>query len=92
LETPEDHICPNNTLQINSIEELKRESLKRSEFFILLNFGIKSTKYITYNPKLNEFHINHSIDDTDETVAERDLAEYTNIPKAIEKHAFYKVI
>jgi hypothetical protein len=54
---------------IVSIEELKKEALfddrkGMAEFFIALNFGLRSSKRIAYYPKTNTFDVHNEIDDS----------------------------
>ena len=82
--------------QINSIEELKKEAVYddrkgMTEFFIMLNFGLRSSKRITYFPETNTFDIHNEIDDSfEEDLTEEQLISDTHIGIAIEKGAFFK--
>ncbi len=82
--------------QITSIEELKQEALYNeqkgySEFFILLNWGLRSSKRIAYYPEKNTFDVHNEIDDShQEELTEEQLREETHIVMAIERGAFYK--
>ncbi len=81
---------------IHSIEELKQESLYNdqkgySEFFILLNWGLRSSKRIAYYPERNTFDVHNEIDDSyQEELTEEQLREETHIVMAMEGGAFYK--
>ena len=82
--------------QINSIEELKKESVYddskgMTEFFIVLNFGLRSSKRITYFPETNTFDLHNEIDDSfEEDLPEEQLLNETHIGLAIERGAFFK--
>ena len=82
--------------KITSIEHLKRESTYddkkgMAEFFILLNFGLRSSKRITYYLDTNTFDVNNEIDDSwEEDLTEEQLINETHIGLAIENGAFFK--
>lgn len=82
--------------KINSIEELKKESEydeKKgwAEFFILLNFNLRSSKRIVYYPDTNKFDVHNEIDDSyEEDLTEEQLINETHIGVAIERGALYK--
>ena len=61
-----------------------------AEFFIKLNFGLRSTKRIEWDEPSKSFCILNEIDGTHQDLAEEELATETNIVKAIEKGAFFK--
>jgi hypothetical protein len=74
--------------KIETIEQLKEESKNAGEFFIVLNFGLRSSKRIWWNG--THFFIYNYIDNTEEKLTPEKLAEQTNIKKAMDKGAFYK--
>jgi hypothetical protein len=81
--------------QIKSIEELKHMALYNEngieEFFIALNFNLRSSKRIVYFPDTDCFDIHNEIDDSwQEDLPAVELANETLIVEAIEKGAFYK--
>lgn len=82
--------------QINSIEELKKEAVYddrkgMAEFFIMLNFGLRSSKRITYFPDTNTFDIHNEIDDSfEEDLTEEQLINETHIGIAMKRGAFFK--
>lgn len=82
--------------KITSIEELKKESeyddkKGTAEFFILLNFSLRSSKRITYYPDTNTFDVHNEIDDSyEEDLTEEQLINETHIGVAIERGALYK--
>ena len=76
--------------KINSIEELKKVcSGETQEFFILLNFGLKSSKRIDWDGET--FFVYNCIDDTEQELTEAQIMDkdYTNIGEAIQKKAFF---
>ena len=80
---------------IKSVEELKQAALydERAivEFFIVLKFGLRSSKRIVYFPETNTFDVHNEIDDSwEEDLTEKQLINETHIGVAIEKGAFYK--
>jgi hypothetical protein len=82
--------------KIISVEELKKESeyddkKGMTEFFILLNFNLRSSKRITYYPDKNTFDVHNEIDDSyEEDITEEQLISETHIGAAIKNGAFYK--
>ena len=82
--------------RITSLEQLKKESTYddkkgMAEFFILLNFGLRSSKRITYYPDTNTFDVNNEIDDSwEEDLTEEQLINETHIVLAIKNGAFFK--
>ncbi|TAL43678.1 MAG: hypothetical protein EPN92_09820 [Chitinophagaceae bacterium] len=82
--------------KITSIEELKQESIYddrkgMAEFFILLNFNLRSSKRIVYYPDTNTFDVHNEIDDSyEEDLTEEQLRNETHIVLAIENGAFFK--
>lgn len=61
------------------------------EFFILLTHGLRSSKRIEWDEPSKSFCILNAIDDTHQDLTEEELATETNIVKAIEKRAFFKL-
>jgi hypothetical protein len=82
--------------KITSIEELRKESIYddrkgMAEFFILLNFNLRSSKRIVYYPDTNTFDVHNEIDDSyEEDLTEEQLKNETHIGLAIERGAFFK--
>lgn len=78
--------------QINSIEQLKKESSESKEFFILLNFNMRSSKDIHWDENRRTFDICNHIDDSQQELTEEQIMDenYTNIGEAIRKGAFYR--
>jgi len=79
-------------VQIRSVEQLKKESAGGTEFFILLNHNLKSSKRIEWDEEDKRFVIFNLIDDTDQVLTERQLMDerLTNIGYAMAKGALYK--
>ncbi len=80
---------------ITSIEELKKEAAYSethvSEFFIQLNFKLRSSKRITYYPDTQTWDILNEIDDSyEEDLTEEQLRTETHIVIAIESGALFK--
>lgn len=79
--------------KINSQKELddlirKVEGGYPLECFVLLNFGIRSSKDISLNEN-NDYQVYNEIDDSEETIAHSQLMS-SFIGKAISKGALYK--
>ena len=75
--------------RIRNITQLKELAKNGLECFILLNGGLRSSKYISYNSDDNSFYILNYIDDSEQELTESQLldSEYTNIAEAMEKGA-----
>ncbi len=81
--------------QITSIEELKKESSNKNgdyvDFFIVLNFGLRSSKRILYNDEVGTFNIINEIDDSyQDDLTEAQLANDTLIMEAIDKGSLFR--
>lgn len=71
------------------MEELKEKALNNNlECFILLNFGFRSSKVISYYED-GTFIIFNEIDGSEEELTETELDRVTFIPEAIKKGALY---
>jgi len=79
----------NKDRQIKTIEKLKKLAANGLECFILLNGGLRSSKYISYDPDRKTFYVLHYIDGSDETLTESQILDSvrTNIGEAMEKGA-----
>ena len=78
--------------RVNSLDELKQMcNGVTKEFFIQLNFGIRSSKNISYNKDTDTFYILNEIDGTEQELNSQTIMDedYTNIGKAITLGAFY---
>ena len=77
-------------LQITSVQQLKDccNGVQR-DCFIALTGNIKSSKAIEYYEDSEEFYIVNYIDDTDQTLTERELYTKSNIGEAIKEGAFF---
>ena len=78
--------------RVNSLDELKQMcNGVTKEFFIQLNFGIRSSKNISYNKDTDTFYILNEIDGTEQELNSQTIMdeEYTNIGKAITLGSFY---
>ena len=78
--------------RVNSLNELKQmcDGVTK-DFFIQLNFGIRSSKKISYNKDTDTFYILNEIDDTKQELNSQTIMDedYTNIGKAITFGSFY---
>lgn len=75
---------------VKTIKELKELIQKQYyEYFIKLNYGIFSKKEINYNKKTKKYKITNCIDNTKQTITEKQLINknITNIGDAITKKA-----
>ena len=75
--------------RIKTVEQLKELAKKGMECFVLLNGGLRSSKYIRYDPDDNSFYVFNYIDDSEQTLTESRIldSEYANIGEAMEKGA-----
>ena len=78
--------------QIKNLKQLKNLTTKGNEFFITLNFGLRSYKHITLL-KNGKFYVENSVDDSKQLLTEKELKNksITNIYHAIKKGAFFMV-
>ena len=78
--------------KIKSLGQLKKESRGGAEFFIILRFNLRSTKYIEWDRQEKVFYVINFIDGTEQTLNKRQLfdQEYTNIGHAIKNGRLYK--
>ena len=78
--------------RVNSLDELKQMcNGVTKDFFIQFNFGVRSSKNISYNKDTDTFYILNEIDDTKQELNSQTIMDedYTNIGKAITLGAFY---
>jgi hypothetical protein len=78
--------------KVNTLDELKKMcDGETKDFFIQLNFGIRSPKSISYNKDTDTFYILNEIDDTEQELNSKTIMNqgYTNIGKAITLGTFY---
>ena len=79
--------------RVKSLDELKQICDGRMrDFFIQLNFGIRSTKAISYDRNTDKFYIVNIIDDSEQELSSKEIMDENNshIGKAIELGAFYQ--
>lgn len=77
------------TIQIKDLKQLKTLAKDGLEVSIVLNGGLRSSKYIVWDSHVRKFFITNYIDGSDESLTEKQLMdeEYTNIGKALLKGA-----
>ena len=75
--------------RIRTIAQLKKLAEEGMECFILLNGGLRSSKFISYNPDDNSFYIFNYIDDSEQELTEIQIlsSDYSNIGEAMKKGA-----
>ena len=79
--------------RIKTLKQLKANCKDTfEEFFILLNYNLKSSKTIEYLPTIKIFNVINEIDNTRQTLTEKEIIndDITNIGKAIRLGSFYK--
>lgn len=76
---------------VNSIDQLKKLAVDGADFYIALNFGLKSSKTITYISSNDTFEIFNDIDSTFDVLTEEQLFDqsYTNIGHALKNNALF---
>lgn len=78
--------------QVKSTDQLKTilADGETKDFFILLNYGLRSSKAISYDGS-STFYVLNEIDGTEQELTEQELmnSDITNIGKAINNGAFY---
>ena len=82
----------NKDRRIRTIEKLKELAKDGLNCFILLNGGLRSSKYIRYYPDDNSFYVLNLIDDSEQELTEGQILDssHTNIGEAMEKGALIK--
>jgi hypothetical protein len=75
---------------IRSIRELKKAAKSGGDFAVMLNGGLRSTKYIHYDDGKRRFYVLNYIDDTEQYLSLGRLAKETVIVEAIQKHALFQ--
>ena len=75
--------------RIRTVEQLKELARKGMECCIRLNGGLRSSKFIRYDPDDNSFYVFNYVDDSEQTLTESQIrdSQYTNIGEALEKGA-----
>ena len=79
-------------LRITTLERLKKESEDGAEFFILLNYNLRSSKWIQWDKDNGVFSITNWIDESEQVLTEQQIMDrqYTNIGHAMTKRSFFK--
>ena len=74
------------------MQQLKRESKQGAEFFILLRFNLRSTKWIKWDVKDKVFNVINFIDGSEQILTEKQLMDqgWTNIGHAINSGWLFK--
>ena len=77
--------------RVTTIEELKRSARGGTDYFIALNFGLRSSKHIIWDEDAQRFYVFNCIDDTEQELTAEQLMDdgYTNIGKAMKLGALY---
>lgn len=76
---------------VKNLGELKEmASIQSFEGYILLKFGVRSSKHIEYNPKEDSWYIYNYLDDTEQRMNTKELRKMTNIVEALERGALFK--
>ena len=78
---------------VKSLEQLKQLASPEdgAEFYIQLNYGLRSSKRICWDEPTKSWCITSEVDGSHEDLKEHQLATATNIVKAIEKGALFHV-
>jgi hypothetical protein len=79
-----------NPVKVKDLEELKVKASDRFIcIFILLQFGIRSSKDISYSTEKKLWSIYNNIDDTEQVLNDKELEEDTSIIKALNNNALF---
>ena len=82
----------NAITRVESVNHLKKILQKGDgEFFIALNYGCRSSKYLSYDRAKDLFTVENCIDGSEQRLSSREIMSksHTNIGLAIRKGAFY---
>ena len=84
----------NQHIQIKTIAQLKTVAQRGNEFFILLNLGLRSSKYINWMEEKNYFKIENHIDGSTQRLTEHEimLKSYTLIGAAMKKGGLFLIV
>jgi len=79
-------------VRINSMEELKKESEKGAELFILLRHNLRSSKWIVWDKEEGLFYVTNFIDETEQRLTDEQIMDrgHTNIGYAMTKRSLFK--
>ena len=79
-------------IKIKSLQQLKRESKGGAEYFILLRFNLRSTKWIEWDAQNRVFDVINFINGSEQTLTENQLMdqEWSDIGHAISCGWLYK--
>ena len=78
--------------KVTSVDHLfKLVAEGHTDYFIQLNFGARSSKYITHGEKEGTLEIENLIDDSRQTLTAKEIMDesFTNIGKAISYGSFW---
>ena len=78
--------------KIATVQQLKRESRQGAEFFILLRFNLRSTKWIEWDAQNKVFDVINFIDGSEQALTEKQLMDpkWSGIGHAISCGWLYK--
>ena len=82
----------NKDRRIKTIAQLKEMAKNGLECFLLLNGGLRSSKFIRYNTDDNSFYVFNYIDDSEDVLTEAQILDknFSNIAEAMEKGALIR--
>ena len=78
--------------QVKSLSDLKQRIYDGTrDFYIQLNFGLRSSKYMDMTVDGKKFYVTNEIDGTEQELTEQQLMDrtYTNIGYALQHGALY---
>ena len=82
-----------NFIQVKNLQDLKRliGEKNKHDFFIMLNYGLRSSKFIDYDYDTGMFYVMNEIDGSEQTLSEKEIMDedFTNIGKALDYGALY---
>lgn len=78
-----------NSFLVKDLENLKCLAEEGNDFYIQLNFGLRSSKHIQYDKERDLWYILNLIDDTEQALHTEELMKGTNLIEALQKGALY---
>jgi hypothetical protein len=72
---------------VKSVYELKLLAADGANFFLTLNGGLRSSKYIQWETATEKFYVMNEIDGSEQNLSEKELFTESNIGEAINKNA-----
>lgn len=88
------HNKKSSYVKVTSIDHLQElVSNKTGECWLALQGGLRSVKYVEYDTDTKRFHVENSIDGTEQSLTRKQIEsdEYSNIASGIRNGAFWLI-